>query len=402
MELEEIYKRVHFLVERLTPELITHRRELHKIPEIAHQEFKTSTYIANTLKEFGITPRTGVAGTGLTAEFQGSGQGSVGFRCDIDGLPIVEETGLDFASIHPGKMHACGHDAHTAIGIGIARVLQELQEELPGRVRILFQPAEETQPGGAMDMIKDGAIEGLDAIFSLHVDPAIDAGHIGVKFGPHLASVDIFEIQIIGNMGHAAHPHLSVDAVLVAAKVVTAMHSIPSRRVDPLHQIVITISTIHGGEAKNVMPEIVTLGGTIRTLDEQVRREIPEIMRQIIGGITSAFDARYKMDIINGAPVLYNDFKCSSIIMQTAQNILGYANAYELPSPRMGSEDFSNYLTHIPGAMARLGIKTPGREVLPLHTPSFQLDEKAIPLGIEIFVMTLFEYLLQKNTGEQA
>ncbi|KAA3618009.1 MAG: amidohydrolase [Calditrichaeota bacterium] len=397
MEIKKLYDKVHHLVKEFTPEIIFHRRELHKIPELAHYEFKTAKYLAKAISEFGVTPKTGVAGTGLTVDFRGTGQLSIGFRCDIDGLPISEETGLEFSSAHPGKMHACGHDAHTAIGLGVVKVLHALGTEIPGNVRVLFQPAEEIQPGGALEMIADGAIDGLDAIFSVHVDPTIETGNIGVKFGPHLASVDIFEIQIFGEMGHAAHPHLSVDSVLVASKVVMALHSIPSRKIDPLHQIVITISMIHGGDAKNVMPAHVTLGGTIRTLDEGVRKQIPEIMKTTIKGITSAFDATYKLDIIKGAPVLYNDFKCASILMQTGQKILGYANALELPTPRMGSEDFSNYLTHIPGAQIRLGTNCSGCKEHSLHSPYFTLDEESIPIGVELFVMAILEYLTQND-----
>ena len=398
MELSHLYHRTHQLVQEITPEIIQHRRALHRIPELAHFEFKTAAYIKKMLENMGVESKTGFAGTGITADLPGQGKGCAGFRCDIDGLPISEESGLSFSSEHPGKMHACGHDAHTAIGLGIAQVLHNLNGEFPGCVRVLFQPAEETQPGGALGMIADGAIEGLDTIYSLHVDPTIDAGQIGVKFGPHLASVDIFEIQIIGDMGHAAHPHLSVDAVLVAAKVVMALHSIPSRKIDPLQQIVITISMIHGGEAKNIMPGLVTLGGSIRTLDEEVRKQIPKLMHKTIGGITSALDARYQMEIIEGAPVLNNDFAAASLLMQSAQKIIGYANAIELPRPRMGSEDFANYLQRIPGAQIRLGIRTPGAAQHSLHSAYFTLDENAIAVGIEVMVMALLEFLASKNT----
>lgn len=399
MDISHLSPRVHQIIREISPEIVQHRRQLHRIPELAHFEFKSSAYIKKTLESMGLKPQTGLAETGITVDQQGKGSGFAGFRCDIDGLPITEDTGLPFSSQHHGKMHACGHDMHTAIGIGIVKVLQCLATDFPGRVRVLFQPAEETQPGGALSMIADGAIEGLDLIYSLHVDPTLDTGQIGVKFGPHLASVDIFEIQIIGDMGHAAHPHLSVDAVLVAAKVVMALHSIPSRKIDPLQQIVITISMIHGGEAKNVMPGMVILGGSIRTLDEGVREQIPEIMHKTISGITSAFDARYQMKITEGAPVLFNDFNAASLIMQSAQKILGDTNALELPRPRMGSEDFAHYLKHIPGAQIRLGVRAPGSGQHALHSSKFVPDENAIAVGMEVMVMTLLEFLAKKNTS---
>jgi len=380
------------LVSEVEPKLIEYRRHLHQYPELGYEEFRTAAFISECLQGMGLPPRTGVGGTGVVVEI-GNGDSTVGFRCDMDALPIQEKTGAAYASKHSGKMHACGHDVHSSIGLGVAHVLQALGDELPGKVRLLFQPAEELMPGGSVDMIRDGAIEGLQAIYSVHVDPSIPAGSVGLRYGPLLASVDTFELTITGKMGHAAHPHLAIDPIPIAAQVITALHELPSRKINPIKPVVISVTMVHAGNAKNVLPESVQLAGTFRTLDREVRDALPGMLEQTISGICRAFGAKYQFDVEVGSPVLVNDGTCMGIMEKACREMLGEAGVRVLPEARMGAEDFANYLEYIPGAMIRLGTYSDERTGHSIHSPYFDVDERAIGIGVQVIAAALVKYL---------
>ncbi len=384
---------VSSIVSEFAPKLIEIRRRLHEIPELGNQEHKTTALIAAQLAEAGLTLRPDIEGTGVIAEIEGADEKIVGLRVDIDALPIEELTGVSYASKNNGLMHACGHDVHTTVGIGVAHVLKALAEKPPWTVRLLFQPAEELQPGGSVGFIKQGALRNMSAIFGVHVDPGIEVGNIGLKYGPHLASVDVFEIEIFGKGGHAAHPHLAVDSIYIAAKAVTALQSIPARNIDPVKPAVLTVTSIHGGRAKNIIPESVKLAGTIRTLDNGVRAEIPELMKRVLAGVTQAFGGDFTIELTRGSSVLVNDKVCTQVFQKAATELLGEKHVQIIQVPRMGSEDFANYLDHIPGAMMRLGVSSSAETSHSLHSPYFNIDESAIPIGVEVLVRTLLDYM---------
>lgn len=381
------------LVSEIEPKLIEYRRHLHRYPELGYDEYRTAAFIAECLQGMGLQPRTGVGHTGVVAEVGAGGTAMVGFRCDMDALPIQEKTGAAYASKHSGKMHACGHDVHSTIGLGVAHVLQALRHELPGTVRLLFQPAEELMPGGSVDMIHDGAIQGLQAIYSMHVDPSIPTGSVGLKYGPLLASVDTFEVDIIGKMGHAAHPHLAIDPIPIAAQAITALHELPSRKIDPIKPVVISVTMVHAGNAKNVLPESVQLAGTFRTLDREVRDALPGLLEQAISGICRAFGATYKFEVEVGSPVLVNDDACMRIMEQACREMLGDTGVKILPEARMGAEDFANYLEYLPGAMIRLGTHSDARTGHSIHSAYFDVDERAIGIGVQVVAAALVKYL---------
>lgn len=393
MDTAETTRRISTIAREIEPKLIQIRRMLHQIPELAFEEVRTASFIVEFLQTLGKRPRSGIGKTGIVVDFAGTGERKVGFRVDMDGLPITEKTEVAYASKNPGKMHACGHDVHMTIGLGVAHVLQQLENHLPGGVRLLFQPAEEVLPGGAVKMIAGDALDGLAAIYGIHVDPTLPAGQIGLKHGPLLASVDTFEIEIIGRMGHAAHPQHATDAVLVAANVVNALHSIASRRIDPLQPVVISVTTIHGGNAKNILPETVTIGGTYRTLDQEVRQQIAQMIEQTVAGIVAASGASYRLEFQHGSPALVNDDQCIRVAEKLGREVYGGNRIKMLTVPRMGAEDFANYLEHIPGAMLRLGTWGSEASAYSLHAPQFNVDESAIAMGVEFVASVLYRYL---------
>ncbi len=381
------------LSEEWQPQGIEIRRHLHQYPEIGYQEKKTSAFILQQLAGVGLEPRR-AAGTGVVADVGEAGvEPRVAFRVDIDALPIQEMNQIPYASRVAGMMHACGHDVHAAIGLGVASVLHALQSHLPGSFRLLFQPAEEATPGGALAMIQAGSLEGIEWIFGVHVDPGLEAGKVGVRYGAALASIDSFELEIQARGGHAAYPHLSVDVIQVAAHVIQALHQIVSRRIDPVKPVVISIGTIHGGEADNVLPDSVRMTGTIRTLDNDVHQQLPKLMEETVAGITSTFGASYRFQVTPGAPVLLNHEEPMRTLEEAAGQVLGKDGIVHLEEPRMGSEDFAQYTQRIPGAMVRLGVAGGPQSRHSLHSSRFDVDEGAIGVGVKVIAWTLVKAL---------
>ncbi|HWI53655.1 MAG TPA: amidohydrolase, partial [Symbiobacteriaceae bacterium] len=322
---------------------------------------------------------------------------TVALRADMDALPIAEETGLPFASENPGVMHACGHDVHTATLLATARALKQIEADLPGRVVLIFQPGEEVNPGGASLMIRDGVLQNpaVDAIFGLHVYPLAEAGTMAFGAGPMLAAPDEFDVTIVGRGGHGAQPHLCVDPVLVAAQCLTLLQQIVARNVGPFQSAVITVGSIHGGTARNVIPDEVTFKGTVRTMDSAVQALMRERITAVIRGVCDAAGASYRLRYDPGYPALVNDAAATDLARRAALHVLDEA-AVQPMGPSMGGEDFAFYLQQVPGSFARLGSMAPGT-VGPagLHTAKLMIDEECMAVGAAYYLSVVQTYLGQ-------
>ena len=363
-------------------QLIRWRREIHMHPELGFQETRTAAFVADVLESLGYRVRTGVGGTGVVGE-RGNGSPIVAIRADMDALPIQEENAVGYASQVPGVMHACGHDAHTAILLGVATLLA--QETFPGTVRLLFQPAEEVDDdaglSGASYMAQDGAMEGVDAVLALHVDAGTPVGEISLEPGPVSAGVDSFWAVIRGRGAHGAYPEKGLDPVYLAAHVILALHGIVSRRLSPFDPAVVTVGSIHGGQAANVIPEEVEISGTIRYEDASVQTQIhAEMERALATARTLGGDYEFKLQV-GGKPII-NDERIVALIKQVAADLLG-AEQIKPGEKGMGAEDFSVFTSMAPGAMFRLGCLIEGDERRG-HNPLFDLDEGCLPIGAAI------------------
>lgn len=364
----------------------TWRRTIHRHPELSFTEHRTAGLVNATLTDLGVDTETEVAKTGVLGHIAGGDGPLVGLRADMDALPIQEENGTDFDSARPGIMHACGHDAHTAMLLGAATILKELADagRLPGHVRLLFQPSEEAQDeegkSGGMRMVEEGALEGVDAVFGIHVDPTQDVGVVATRSGPMLAAADEFEITIRGKGGHAARPQAANDPIVLAAQAVQAIHQIVSRRLDPLESGVITIGQIHGGTVNNVIPETVYLNGTIRTFTPESRRLLQEELRRACGVVT-ALGGSFDLTIHQGYPPTVTDPEATGAMVDAVVDVLGPDKVLEAP-PVMAAEDFSYMAQAAPGSFLRLGVHNPAWEQRHyVHTPTFRMDEDALPIG---------------------
>lgn len=343
--MKQLKNEILSLAEHLYPLQVKWRRHFHQFPELSDQEFETTRFIRKELSSHGIKFLPLNLKTGAAGIINGRQRVAVGIRADIDALPIFEKTRLPFRSRHEGVMHACGHDAHTAILMGTSIILQKLRSKIPGAVKLIFQPAEETPPGGADAMIKAGILKSPDIkmIFALHVDPTMPTGEIGLRDGPTMASVTDFDIIIHGRGGHAARPHLGIDAIAVASELVNSMQKIVSRETDPLEPVVITFGTISGGTARNVIADEVILRATARTLSPVSLRRLPGLINRTVDGICCARGAKYDIDFIAGYPVLTNDPAVNRIYRQCYQELFGDRKIALVPQV-MGGEDFAYYL----------------------------------------------------------
>jgi amidohydrolase len=374
------------------------RRHLHEHPEISFQERETGRFLASELRALGLPVRHPVGGTGVLATVKGDQPGkTVALRADMDALPVQEETGLSFASRVPGAMHACGHDAHMAILLGAARLLLEKRKELKGSVRLLFQPAEETVPGGAKAMIKDGALAGVSAIFGLHVDPSLATGTVGTKAGVLMAQADDFDLTLLGKGGHAARPHTSVDAIVLAAQVIQALQTIVSRRIDPVTPAVVTVGRISGGTKHNIIADRVVLQGTCRSLDSGTSRKLKNHVGQVARDVARAYGGKCLFQYTVGYPPLINPEPETRFAKGSLTSLLGGKNILTLKEPLMGGEDFTYYLKKVPGTFLRLGIRNAKLgSTFPWHHSRFRVDEEAIPIGAAILAHLALEFLRSK------
>lgn len=369
-----------FVPQDLFDRLVALRRELHRYPELSWQETRTAGVISQFLESVGIQCRTNVAGHGVVAEIPGpAGVPCVVLRADTDALPIQEETGLEFASVHDGVMHACGHDGHTTMLLGAAVLLSQ-EKELPAPVRLIFQPAEE-KGAGAVAMIKEGALDGAGLIFGGHLDRHYHPGTIVVSEGPVNASSDNFTVEIIGQGAHGARPHESIDAVVVGSLMIMALQTIVSREVDPARPSVVSVGQFHAGTAPNVIAGQAKLEGTVRAQDPVVRQQLLNSVRRIAESIAQLHGAKIHVAVTEGTPPLVNHQEMASLARRAAVEAVGEANVVPLKTANMGAEDFSYYLEKIPGAYVRFGSQVPGREGYPAHSSKFDFDEEALAVG---------------------
>ncbi|MCX5050615.1 MULTISPECIES: amidohydrolase [unclassified Streptomyces] len=378
------------LPEALRAELVAFRRDLHMHPELGNQEFRTTAAIKERLERAGLRPRVLATGTGLVCDI-GEWDGArpmLGLRADIDGLPIPDtKSECAYRSTVPDRAHACGHDVHTTVVLGAGLVLAELhrQGRLPRPVRLVFQPAEEVLPGGAADAIACGVLEGVGRMIAVHCDPRVDAGRIGLREGAITSACDRLEVSLDGPGGHTARPHLTTDLVTAAARVAIDVPALVGRRVDTRSGLAITWGRIESGHAPNVIPQHAELSGTVRCLDIDAWRQSPDIVVAAIDEVANLHGAKSEINYVRGVPPVVNDPDVTDLLRDAMTARRG-AQSVEGTEQSLGGEDFSWYLEHVPGAMARLGVRTPGeRTVRDLHQGDFDADESAITVGVELF-----------------
>lgn len=387
--------------EALRDKLVAQRRDFHQYPELSNREERTGKVIAEKLKAIGLEDiKINVAKHGVTALLKGKKPGPVvAVRADIDALPIQETINVPYKSKNDGVKHACGHDAHITIELGVAEILNSMRDEIQGTIKFIFQPAEEGAPageeGGAKLMIKEGVLENPrpQAIFGLHVMPNLEVGEVGYNSGPAMASSDRFKITIRGKKVHGAYPHDGVDAVVIAAEAVTSLQSIRSRRINTQEPLVITIGSIHGGNRFNIITDEVVMEGTMRTLNEQVRSDAMAMMKQTLQGVTSIYGGSYELEFITPNPVTFNDPKLVEETLPTIKRIIGDTNLIT-PRPQMGAEDFSYFQKEIPGFFYFLGVGNRQKGITAMiHTPDFDLDEDSLVIGTKVMSNVLLDYL---------
>jgi amidohydrolase len=366
-------------------ELVGWRRSLHAVPELGRAERRTTAFVAAALMAAGLEPRTLPGGSGLVCDV-GFGERCVALRADLDALPLQEDTGLPFASTVEGVMHACGHDAHTAMLLGAGLALAAAPS-LPGRVRLIFQPAEEIQPGGAMDMVADGAMEGVERIFALHCDPRLRVGRLGTKVGPITSACDVLEVRLTSPGGHTSRPHLTADLVEAIGLLITQLPLLLSRQVDPRSGTVLVWGAVHAGEAANAIPQHGVLRGTLRTADHATWGELEEIVRELVAPLLAPLGVGYSLEHMRGVPPVVNEHDSTGMLVDAATMVLG-PDAAASTEQSSGGEDFAWYLEHVPGAMARLGVWPGDGPMRDIHQPSFDIDERAIPFGVRVLART--------------
>lgn len=379
-------------------EIIGLRREIHMHPELGKEEFRTAELVETYLQALNIETER-VTETGVIGLLKGDQPGkTVGIRADMDALPVQELNQVEYISQSPGRMHACGHDAHTAALLGTAKILAAHRHELRGNIKFFFQPNEE-QDGGAKDMIAAGGLENpkVDAIFGCHVNPEIPAGKLGVSYGKSYAASNPFDIIIRGQGSHGAVPHKGIDTIVIASQIVTALQSIVSRNVDPLDSAVVTIGSFQGGTQRNIIAQETCLSGIIRTLDSTSRKKIVESVERIARGIGESMNAEIEFKIQHSYPALFNDSMMTDLVKDSASHLLGEENVLVLHKPTLGTEDFSYFLEKVQGSFYQLGIGNSklGTEY-PLHSGHFNIDESALPLAAAVHAQVAMDYLKKR------
>jgi amidohydrolase len=380
----------------VTEQLVIDRRHLHMHPELGFEEHGTSKFVADRLRSLGIEVRAGVAGTGVVGLIRGSRPGkTVLLRADIDALPILEENDVPYRSTRPGVMHACGHDGHTAILLGVAQQLIDRRQKLAGTVKLIFQPCEEKPPGGATKMIEAGVMDDpkVDAVFGLHLSQELPVGTVAARPGPIMAAADMFRLDIAGKGGHAARPHECVDAGLVAAQVMVALHQIVAREVNPIEPAVITVGQIQAGTAPNVIPDAALMRGTVRAFDQELRERLARRVEEVAVGVAKAMRAECKVTYDWGYPAVINEEASTRFVQEVAQEVVGPERLVGR-EPSMGGEDFAYFLQKAPGCFFNVGTRNEERGLIwGHHHPRFDIDEAALPVGVDMFVRIVERYL---------
>ena len=386
---------INMAVENLREEIIALRRQLHMYPELGNEEYQTIETICQYLKKYNIEYKSGSSATGVVGIIRGKlSQKTIALRADIDALPIEEKTNIPYKSVNKGIMHACGHDIHTAILLGTAKILSEMRESLDGNVKLFFQPAEETT-GGAKRMIDEGCMENpkVEHVLGIHVNPHLEVGKIELKSGKLYAGSDMFKIIVSGKASHGASPDKGVDAILIAANIVIALQSIISRSISPVESAVVTIGSINGGVKENIIADKVELSGIMRTLDEETRSFTKNKIRAIVEGIASAMGGSARLEITESYPPLINDKALTLKLKENMINIIGSENVIDKEFPNMGAEDFSYFAKSVPSCFFEIGVKQPDMEAIDLHNEYFYPDEEAIFEGIRLQVSNVLSLL---------
>jgi amidohydrolase len=401
-------QKVAQLAEGLRAQLSSQRRDFHMHPELSNREERTARVVAERLRALGLEDiKTGVGKHGVTALLKGAKPGAVvAVRADMDALPIQETNDVPYKSQNPGVKHACGHDVHTTVELGVAEVLSKMRSEISGTIKFIFQPAEEGAPageeGGAKLMIKEGVLENPrpTAIFGLHTEPNLQAGQIGYHSGPAMASSDTFQIIIRGKSAHGAQPQNGVDAVVVASQCILALQSIRSRRIDPLEPLVITVGTINGGARFNVIAAEVKMTGTMRTLNDQVRERAVALMRETLQNVTAAYGATFELNMEDSNPVTYNEPALVEETLPVIRRVVGGGNTLTL-KPFMPAEDFANFQKIIPGFYYFLGVGNRAKGITSgWHTSDFDVDEESLVVGVKVMSNVLLDYLDRHAAGK--
>jgi amidohydrolase len=374
--------------------LVSLRRDFHSCPELGFEEYETSKKIKTFLEKEGIE-YIEVSGTGICGIIRGEGDKTIALRGDIDALPLEDRKGNEYSSKIQGRMHACGHDAHTTILLGAAKILNSMKKELKGNIKLFFEPAEETV-GGARFMIKEGILENpaVDCVIGLHVDENTEVGKVGIKRGVVNAASNPYTIKIKGKGGHGAHPEDTIDPIVIASNVILALQTIVSREIPPKDAALITVGSIHGGTAQNIIPEEVTLSGIIRTVRTEHREYVKKRLVQTVEGIVSSMRGTCEIDIVESYPCLYNNDSILDIVEKSAVDIIGKENIKQLESPSMGVESFAYFSMERPAAFYFLGVRNEEKGIIhPAHGSLFDIDEDALPIGVAIQCKAAWEYL---------
>jgi len=364
-------------------DLVGWRRHIHRHPELGRQEFATTQFVAERLVEAGLNPKALPGGTGLTCDFGPEHAPRIALRADMDALPMAERTGAVYTSTVPGVTHACGHDAHTAMLLGAATALASAPQ-LPMGVRLIFQPAEELMPGGALDAIAAGALAGVSRIFALHCDPRLAVGRVAITAGPITSAADSVEITLHSPGGHTSRPHLTSDLVYGMGTVITGLPGVLSRRIDPRHSTVMVWGAVNAGVAANAIPQIGTLAGTVRTASRDAWVEMEDLVRETVSGLLAPLGIDHSLQYRRGVPPVVNEERSTQIMTHAIEAVGPEVLADTHQSG--GGEDFSWYLEDVPGAMARLGVWSGEGSELDLHQPNFDLDERALAVGVRVLV----------------
>jgi len=373
------------------------RRRFHQNPELSFGEYKTAQAIAEELKRLGMNVKRNVGGTGVVGLLTGDQRGrTVALRADMDALPVSEENNTSYRSRNPGVMHACGHDGHMAMLLGAAKLLSSRRGQIKGTIKFLFQPGEETPPGGALEMIRAGVLENpkVDAAFALHLDSSLPSGAVGLRKGPMMAASDNFEITVTGKGGHAARPHSCLDPVTTAAQMISGLQTIVSRRIDPAQPAVITVGKVEAGTKHNIIPKKAVLIGTARTIDRHSTKMMPAWIKQMVSGIARANGLKAEVKYDKGYPVLFNDPAMVDFCEKAINETFGQSAVVRLEEPMMGGEDMAYFLQKVPGAFLRLGSRKDRTTSYPWHHPRFEIDETVLPMGSGLLSEIATKYLI--------
>ncbi|GED71131.1 putative amidohydrolase YhaA [Brevibacillus reuszeri] len=381
-------------LQEIYPELVQFRRDLHMYPELSFKEENTAKKVADKLTSLGIEVRTGVGGMGVVGLLKGGKPGkTVALRADFDALPIQDEKDVEYKSRIPGVMHACGHDIHTSGLLGVAQVLSEFKDELPGNVVFLHQFAEELPPGGAKAMVEDGCLDGVDVVYGAHVASDFAVGKVGIANGYVTAAADSFEVVLYGKGGHGAYPHTAIDPIVLGSQVVMNLQQIASRQVDPLKQVVVSVcSFVGGGEAYNVIPDQVKLKGTVRTYDEEVRTAVEQSLKRIVEATCHAVGASCEVSYERGYPATWNNPEETAHVEAEVLRLFGEEGLLRMP-PGMGGEDFAYYAQERPATFFMVGGRNPEiQATYPHHHPKFDVDERSMIQTGQVFIAALLAY----------